>query len=96
MFIHIDNSESYVVSQSAVKETEKICFSFLKLYKNWVLTPTFEPKTRAMVTEVLSCVLTKPSKYLTSGPALGNKNKLQQTNVQFSYHNKFGEYYSFM
>jgi len=40
---------------------------------------TFEPKTKAMVTEVLSCVRINPNVYLKFGPMSGNKKKLQQT-----------------
>ena len=37
---------------------------------------TLGPKTRAMVTVVLSWVRMKPNKYFMSGPALGSSNKL--------------------
>lgn len=37
----------------------------------------FGAKISAIVTDVDSCVLTNPSKYLISGPACGKMNKLQ-------------------
>lgn len=38
---------------------------------------TFGPKTSAIVTDVLSCVLINPSKYFISGPACGKKKMLK-------------------
>lgn len=43
---------------------------------------TFGPNTRATVTDVESCVRMKPSKYLMSGPACGNINKLQEKHTE--------------
>lgn len=53
-----------------------LCFKNHSVRQNQVLL-TFGPKTRRTVTVVLSCVLINPSRYLISGPALGNRNKLQ-------------------
>lgn len=43
---------------------------------------TFGPKTSIMVVVVDNCVRTNPKKYLTSGPARGNMNKLVEMAIE--------------